>query len=71
MNARKEKLFKILVISTFVLSCLFLVFTAVLLPLILLNKINGGLWYPILCGVIALINLILGISCIIVYKLAD
>lgn len=71
MNAKKEKIFKTLVLSTFILSCLFLIFTAVFLPLILLGKINGGLWYPILSGIIALINLVLGISCIVVYKQAD
>lgn len=71
MKKSNLKLFRILVVTTIILSCVFLVFTVVFLPLVLLGKINGGLWYPILTGIIALVNLILGISCVVVYKLVD
>lgn len=71
MKPTSSKLFKILVISTMILSGIFLIFTAVFLPLVLLGIINSGLWYPILIGIIALVNLVLGVSCIVVYKLID
>lgn len=71
MKPTSTKLFKILVILTMILSGIFLVFTAVFLPLVLLGIINSGLWYPILTGIIAFVNLVLGVSCIVVYKLID